>query len=298
MKNWRHYTPGEIENQYDNRSAVPGHMHIFRDWERRSLLARQGLGGARDLAYGPHPRQTIDLFVPADLASPAPLHLFLHGGYWQAMSRESSGFVVRGLVQAGIAVAVAGYRLCPEAGLEEVVQDVRDALVWLHRHGAAHHVDASRVQVSGHSAGGHLAAMLWTTDWTHQAPELPVDFLHSGIGISGIYELQPLLSTRVNGALGLDVPRARDLSPALAEPICRAPFFIAVGEAESEEYHRQSEFLRERWGKKGVPVEMETLKDHHHFSIMDELARREGVLCRTALRFWEREKVGLIDVRV
>jgi arylformamidase len=203
------------------------------------------------------------------------------------MSRESSGFIARGLVQAGVAVAVVGYRLCPEVSLEEIVQDVRDALVWLHRHGAAHHVDASRVQVSGHSAGGHLAAMLWTTDWTHQAPELPVDFLHSGIGISGLYELEPLLSTRVNDALGLDVPRARDLSPALAEPICRAPFLLAVGEAESEEYHRQSYFLRERWEKKDVPVEVATLKDHHHFSILEELADREGVICKKALEFWE-----------
>ena len=286
MKNWRQYTPGELGRQYDNRSAVPGHKEIFRDWEKRSRLACEELGGARDLAYGPHPRQTLDLFVPADLASPAPLHVFLHGGYWQAMNKESSGFIARGLVQAGVAVAVVGYRLCPEVSIEEIVQDVRDALVWLHRNGAAHHVDASRVQVSGHSAGGHLAAMLWTTDWTHQAPELPVDFLHSAISVSGLYELEPLLSTRVNDALGLDVPRARDLSPALAEPICRAPFLLAVGEAESEEYHRQSYFLRERWEEKDVPVEVATLKDHHHFSIVEELADREGVICKKALEFW------------
>jgi arylformamidase len=287
MKNWRQYTPGELESQYDNRSAVPGHKEIFRDWESQSRLAREELGGARNLAYGPHPRQTIDLFVPSDLTSSAPLHVFLHGGYWQAMSKESSGFIARGLVQGGVAVAVAGYRLCPEVSFEEVVQDVKDALVWLHLNGTAHGVDADRVQVSGHSAGGHLAAILWTTDWMHQAPELPADFLHSGIGVSGIYELLPLLSTRVNDALRLDVSRARDLSPALSEPICRAPFLLAVGEAESEEYHRQSDFLLKRWEKKDVQVQVKELEGHNHFSIVDELADRQGSLCRAALRFWE-----------
>jgi len=291
MNNWRHYTPVELERQYDNRSAVPGHKETFRDWERRSRLAREELKGARDLAYGSHHRQTLDLFVPVDLASPAPLHVFLHGGYWQAMNKESSSFVVRGLVQAGVAVAVAGYRLCPEVSLEEIVADVRDALVWLHRHGAAHHVDASRVQVSGHSAGGHLAAMLWATDWTHQAPELPVDFLHSCIGISGLYELQPMLSTRINDALGLDAPRALALSPALLEPGCRAPLLLAVGEAESEEYHRQSEYLCEKWRIAGVPVEVERLKEHHHFSILDELAEREGALCRAAVGLYGGERL-------
>jgi arylformamidase len=291
MKNWRHYTPGELENQYDNRSAVPGHKEIFRDWERRSRLAREELGGARDLAYGPHPRQRIDLFVPANFTTPAPLHLFLHGGYWQAMGKEFSGFVAEGLVQAGVAVAVAGYRLCPEVSLEEVVQDVRDALAWLHLNGAAHGVNASRVQISGHSAGGHLAAMLWTTDWTQQVSELPANILHSGIVISGLYELQPLLSTRVNDALGLDAPRALALSPALLEPGCRAPLLLAVGEAESEEYHRQSDYLCEKWRTAGVPVEVERLKDHHHFSILDELAGREGVLCKAALKFWLQDQI-------
>lgn len=291
MKPWREYTPDELDRQYDNRSTVPEHPEIFGDWERRSRLAQDQLGGARNLYYGSHPRQALDLYVPVGLDTPAPLHLFLHGGYWQAMSKEFSGFVAEGLVQAGVAVAVVNYRLCPEVSIEEVVQDVRDALVWLHLNGAAHGVNTSRVQISGHSAGGHLAAMLWTTDWIRQTPELPVDFLHSGIGISGIYELQPLVATRVNGALALDAPRALALSPALLEPGCRAPLLLAVGEAESEEYHRQSDYLCEKWRTAGVSVEVERLKDHHHFSILDELASREGVLCRAALKFWSQDQI-------
>ena len=290
MKDWRHYTPEDLENQYDNRSAVPGHKEIFRDWEGRSQEARQGLEGARGLTYGPHPRQTIDLFVPANLDSPAPLHIFLHGGYWQAMSKEFSGFVAEGLVQAGVAVAVVNYRLCPEASMEEIIQDVRSALVWLYENGASHDVDGTKIQVSGHSAGGHLLAMLWVTDWGKQTPELPADFLHSGISISGLFELEPLVSTKVNNALGLDAPRAQALSPALSEPLSHAPLLLAVGEAESGEYHRQSDLLSENWGAAGVLVKVERLKDHNHFSIVNELARKEGVLCRTAVRLLSGEK--------
>jgi arylformamidase len=294
MNHWKSYTPEELERQYDNRAAVPDHPEIFREWDRRSrtireLVGSEQVGGERNLAYGPHPRHTLDLFVPDGLSSP-PLHVFLHGGYWQAMSKESSGFVAEGLVQAGVAVAVVNYRLCPEASMEEIIQDVRSALVWLYENGASHDVDGTKIQVSGHSAGGHLLAMLWATDWGKQTPELPADFLHSGISISGLFELEPLVSTKVNNALGLDAPRAQALSPALSEPLSHAPLLLAVGETESEEYHRQSDLLSENWGAAGVLVKVERLKDHNHFSIVNELARKEGVLCRTAVRLLSGEK--------
>ncbi|MCK5352144.1 alpha/beta hydrolase [bacterium] len=290
MKPWREYTPDELDSQYDNRSAVPDHPEIFRDWDRRSRQTNKLLGGARDLPYGPHPRQTLDLYIPAELHAPAPLHVFLHGGYWQAMSKEFSSFVAEGLVQAGIAVAVVNYRLCPDVSMEEIIADVQSALVWLHRNGASLGLEVQRVQLSGHSAGGHLVAMLWATDWTRQAPELPAGFLHSGIGVSGLYELEPLCNTRINDALGLNASRARALSPALAQPGSNAPLLLAVGEKESDEYHRQSGFLYEKWRAADVPVEMERLKGHHHFSILDELASSEGVLCRAALALWSREE--------
>jgi arylformamidase len=286
MKHWGEYTPDELKRQYDNRSAVPEHPEILEDWERRSRLAQERLDGGRNLAYGHHFRQTLDLFIPADLNALAPLHVFLHGGYWQAMSKDPSGFVAEGLAQAGMAVAVVNYRLCPEVGMEEIITDVQSALVWLHRNGTSHGVQAQRVQLSGHSSGGHLVAMLWATDWTRQAPGLPADFLHSGIGVSGLYELEPLLATPVNDALGLDAQRARSLSPALAEPACNAPLLLAVGTEESDEYHRQSDLLGEKWRDQEVPVRVDRLKNHNHFSIMDELANREGALCRAALELW------------
>ncbi|TNF47690.1 alpha/beta hydrolase [bacterium] len=290
MKTWSDYSSNELERLYDNRSAVPDHQEIFRGWKKRSRLATERLSVVRNLAYGPHPRQTLDLFVPADLSVPAPLHVFLHGGYWQAMSKEFFGFVAEGLVQAEVPVAVPNYRLCPEVGIEEIIDDVRKALVWLHHNGTSHGVDARRVQISGHSAGGHMVAMLWMTDWTLLGPEIPADFLHSGIGVSGLYELEPLISISVNKALRLDTRRAREISPALLQPVCKAPLLLAVGETESDEYHRQSENLYEKWHIVSIPMEIVRLKGHHHFSIVEELAHRNGALCQAALDLRSREE--------
>jgi arylformamidase len=296
MSHWKNYTPEELERQYDNRAAVPDHPEIFGEWDRRSsTVSEQGSGG-RDLAYGPHPRQTLDIFVPDglsnNLAGPPPLHVFLHGGYWQAMSKESSGFVAEGLVQAGVAVAVVNYRLSPEVSIKDIIEDVRNALAWLYVNGTSHGVDGTKIQVSGHSAGGHLVAMLWATDWSLHPAGIPSGILHSGIAISGLFELEPLVTTRVNNALGLDVSGARTLSPARVEPRSYAPLLLAVGEAESKEYHRQSELMYEAWGAAGVPVRLAVLDGHNHFSILDELASGEGTLCRAALQLWKGERQG------
>jgi arylformamidase len=275
MKTWQEYPTEELDRQYDNRAAVPNHPEIFHRWAESSKLIRERSRAVLDLPYGPHPRQTLDLFIPEDLSEPPPLQVFFHGGYWQAMSKDSSGFVAEGLLAAGLAVAVVGYRLCPEVGVGEIVKDARSSLAWLYQNGPAHGVDARKIQVSGHSAGGHLVAMLWLTDWPKVAPGTPPDLLHSGISVSGLFQLEPLLNTPINHALGLDLAEARALSPALAEPVSHAPLLIAVGEKESAEYHRQSRLLYENWNGSGVPVETMISKGHNHFSIMGELAGGE-----------------------
>ncbi len=285
MRDWRRYTPDELRAQYDNRAAVPEHPAILGGWAARSQALRAGGYEARlDLPYGPHPRQRLDLFLPA--RRPARLHVFVHGGYWQALGKESSSFVAEGLLQAGLAVAVVGYRLCPEVSVAAIAEDVRAACRWLHGNASAFGADGSRIQVSGHSAGGHLLGLLWATDWSAAAPVLPPDFLHSGLALSGLFDLEPLVHTPVNEALGLDAETARRLSPALLEPRSRAPLALAVGSRESREYRRQSQILAAAWESAGVPVETCELSPRDHFTIVDELAAPTGALCRRARELW------------
>jgi arylformamidase len=283
-RHWTEFDRATLAEQYDNRGAVPDHPEIFRRWEECSIRARKELRPLANLAYGAKPRQALDLFRPR-AASPAPLHVFFHGGYWQAMSKDSFSFVARGLVERGFAVAIVNYRLCPAVRIAQIVDDARNACLWLFRNAASLRVDASRIQVSGHSAGGHLMAMIWATQWRDFAPgplPLPNDWIHSGISISGLFELEPLVFTPVNDALGMDVKEARELSPVVRHPVSQAPLMLAVGELESEEYHRQGAFLQNVWHKTGLKIKRITLKNRNHFTILDDLANEDGALLRIA----------------
>jgi arylformamidase len=197
--------------------------------------------------------------------------------------------VARGLVRSGVAVAIVNYRLCPAVEMGQIVEDAREACLWLFRNSKPLGVDASRIQISGHSAGGHLTAMLWATRWQELATDLPLPtrWIHSGIAISGLFELEPLVHTPVNSALGIDVSEARGLSPALLPRVCDAPLLLAVGGLESAEYQRQGECLERAWRYGGTAPEPLVLRGCNHFSILDELADDNGSLLSRALALWQ-----------
>ena len=229
--------PG-LEAEYDNRAKVPEHPAIMHGWQRDATAFRAAHPHAeRDLAYGDTPRQALDLFWPTARCD-APMALFIHGGYWQALDRSWFSHLARGFVAHGVALAIPSYDLCPQVTLEALTEQVRDAAAFLvRRHGRA-------VLASGHSAGGHLAAMLLATDWA--ARGLPPGAVHGACAISGLFDLAPLLATSVNGALGLDAEATRRLSPLFLPPP-GLPLHAVVGEAEGAEYHRQTRSIAAAW---------------------------------------------------
>lgn len=272
-----------LERQYNNRAAVPEHPRIFAAWEQRSERLRARCECRLDLAYGAAARETLDFF-PARGRRRAPLHVFIHGGYWQAMDKRYFSFVAEALTESGTAVAVLNYPLCPEARLADIVHSVRSACGWLWRHAAELDVDGARLQACGHSAGGHLTAMLMATDWPRFAPDLPAALIHSGLAISGLFELEPLRHTSINRALGLDAEAARSNSPRRLAPATRAPLVLAVGARESDEYHRQSAELAAAWRQHGVDVDVLELPGHNHFTVLDELCAASGAVFAAAHR--------------
>ncbi len=273
-----------LEAQYNARAAVPGHVEIQADWQRRSEQLRAARDCKLDLAYADGERHKLDLFTAH--AAGAPLHVFLHGGYWQRGDRRANHFVAEGLCAHGINVAMVGYDLCPSVGLDDIVAQVRAALAWLWRNANHLGFDAERIQVCGHSAGGHLAAMLMATDWPDQGADLPADLIHSGVAVSGLYELEPLRHTSLNEAIAMDAETAIRNSPALLPVTGNAPLTAAVGNLESAEFHRQAETLAERWRKRGAAVEVLEVHGSNHFTILEELAR-EGALLERALALLE-----------
>ena len=258
----------DLEAEYNNRAKVPGHPAIIAGWAADAAAFRaQHPHAELDLPYGPTARQAMDIFWP-DATQAAPLAMFIHGGYWSALDKSFSSHLARGLLAHGVAVAVPSYDLCPQVSLAAIIDQLRASAGFLHRrHGR-------RLLVGGHSAGGHLAAMLMATDWP--ARGLPLHLAAAGFSLSGLFDLAPLVQTSINGPLQLDIAEARRLSPLLL-PSPGLPFHAAVGGAEGPEYARQSCEMAAAWS--GA---WETLPGHDHFTIVGELANPDSPLVRRA----------------
>ncbi|HEY0836224.1 MAG TPA: alpha/beta hydrolase [Azospirillum sp.] len=277
-------TAAELEHEYNFRARIPEHTDFIARWGADSAGMRARLRGHLNLAYGPHPRQRIDLF-PAGEGAPqgAPLFVFIHGGYWRGLSKDEFSFLADLFVGDGVAVATVGYGLCPDVTLEELTGHVRDAVVWLAAHAGDYGADARRMVLAGHSAGGHLTAEMLSTDWT--AHGLPRDLIKGGIGIAGLYDLEPVRHTSVQEQLRLDADSARRASPIHHIPAPPAPpLVLAVGGAGTAEELRQQAAYAAAWRAAGNDVEEIVVPDAHHFSVVDRLADPASRLYKAATR--------------
>ena len=259
-----------LEAEYNNRAKVPEHGDIMQSWKRDAAAFRAAHPHSEQgLAYGDSARQRLDLFWP-DQRRDGPVALFIHGGYWQALDRSWFSHLAQGFAAHGVALAVPSYDLCPQVTLEALVEQIRSVVAFLlRRHGRP-------VFSCGHSAGGHLTAMLLATVWA--ARGLPPASVHAGCAISGLFDLAPLLATSINAALGLDTATARRLSP-LFLPAPGLPLYTVVGAAEGPEYLRQSSGIAEAWG--GT---WDLLPSANHFTAIAPLADPASPLMATMLR--------------
>lgn len=273
-----------LESQYNARAAVPEHPAIQADWLCRSEALRATLRCKLNLAYGDSERQKLDLFYAE--SAHAPLHVYLHGGYWQRGDRQANHFMAESLCARGVNVAMVGYDLCPNVSLGTIVDEVRAAVVWIWRNARMLECDVERIQVCGHSAGGHLSAMLMATHWPELGADLPAGLLHSGLAISGLYDLEPLRHTSINEAVAMDAETAARYSPALLPVRGEGPFSAAVGGLESAGFHHQAETLAQAWRGRARPVEVLPVADTNHFTIVETLARG-GPLLERALDLLE-----------
>ncbi len=278
------YDQAGLDAQYNLRAAVPAFPDFVADWAERSTRARSEVDCMVNLAYGPAPAEKLDLF-PAGPG--APVHLFIHGGYWQSMDKDHFGFVAQGLVPKGAAVAVNDYALAPDVGMDEIVRQNRAALAWLWRHVADFGGDPNRIFVSGHSAGGHLTAMLLATDWPAFDPGLPKDLVKGGMAISGLFDLEPVRLCYLNQVLGMDAATAQRNSPvALVDRLAAnpAPLGLCVGGDETDEFHRQQAEFAARLTAAGRRPAIIDMPGFHHFDLVCELTDPASPLTRAILR--------------
>ena len=258
-------TREEVERGYNNRAAVPDHPYWLEQFAARSESAVEALRPALDVRYGSGAKETLDLFLPATPARGTLM--FIHGGYWRALDKAEHAFVAPVFVAAGFAVAVVNYDLCPQVTVATIVDQCRRAVVWLVRQGPQRGAPAPLV-IAGHSAGGHLTAMMHATDWrAHGLDQTP---FVGGVSLSGVHDLSPLVLYSHNVDIRLDDAEARRMSPVNHEPRTDAPLVVAVGAEETSEFLRQSQLLWDAWPRTH-PATLHAplgIAGRHHFNVV------------------------------
>ena len=274
------YTPEFVERGYNNRAAVPEHPQWFAKYAAWSQVARDRYQPARDLRYGENPLETLDLFAPA--AKPRGTFVFLHGGYWRGFDKDDFAFVAGPFVEQGIAVANLNYDLCPAVSIGTIVDECRRALAWVVRDGPRHGASAGNVVAGGHSAGGHLVAMMFATDWTaHGMAQAP---LAAGVTLSGVHDLAPMVKFSLNADLKLDAAEAARLSPVTYGSRTQAPLLMACGANETSEFLRQTKLLWDAWPGNRRPTEGPMfVPGTDHFSVVAQYADATSALTQATL---------------
>ncbi len=261
--------PAWLDRQYNARAAIADAAAILQRWADESAAARRRSTALLDIAYGASAPERLDYFPAA--APGAPLFVFMHGGYWRSLDKSDFSWVAPPLVDAGISVAIPNYALAPSARVETIVRQMLAAHTWLHRNAGRLGIDRRRIVAGGHSAGGHLAAMMLCAQWPRWESGLPRALVRAGVSISGLHDMRPVAAAPfLREDLRLDDAAAWRLSPVSMQPTRSARLLAAVGAMESDEFHRQATALAAAWPAGSVDT-ME-IPGRHHLSVLEALA--------------------------
>jgi arylformamidase len=267
----------EREREYSPSSAIGGNYQPYiKAYSELSVQAFSQVPCMKNLRYGDAERALIDYFPAPQGAKALGLLVFIHGGYWQELSKNESAFLAPAWHEAGFAHATIGYTLAPQASLREIVAQCRAAVAYLRdqAHQLGH--DAQRMVVAGSSAGAYLAA----------ACAADVSLPLAGIvPVSGVFDLRPLVGTSINEALRLTMQEAASLS-ALAANTKRVAAVIAWGEVETASFKQQSQALAQHLALNAQTVQTLEMSRRNHFDVVHELGDPHSPLFKAALNLF------------
>ncbi len=259
MPVYKEYNQLTLDNQYNNRLNAPDHeMHLQR-WELLSREAEKKYPVVKNIPYGELPDEKLDIF-PSEKPNAKTL-VFIHGGYWYKHTAADFYLIAEAFRSYGITTVLIDYPLMPAYSMDQLVRSCKRSIHWLRQNLLAYHGDLEQVYVSGHSAGGHLAAMMMT-DHTS---------IKGVCAISGLYNLLPVQLCYVNEIINLDRDTAEKNSPAHLLPVVKCPLVLAVGANETPEYLSQSRELYENWTRQYIKTELLEIDRTNHFSILETM---------------------------
>ncbi|HJP16554.1 MAG TPA: alpha/beta hydrolase [Acidimicrobiales bacterium] len=272
---WEDMTLEKREEEYSPSSRIDNIEPYISAYIAKSEEARKKIGEGKEFSYGSRPSQRIDFFVPPNNKDKKfPLLVFIHGGYWQELSKKESSFAAPAWVENEIAFAAIDYTLAPEVSLQEIVKECQDAISWMISEAEQLSIDTNRIVLVGSSAGAHLAAMT--------AMEIPV---RATVLISGIYELRPLVGTYINEALNLNLNEAKELSPLHKDLRDFPETVICWGEIETEEFKTQSRQFANRLTDQEIPSMVFEVAERNHFDVVFELTDLSTQMGRELLSY-------------
>jgi len=258
----------QIDAQYNPSLALPDPAAPGRHFVAQSERARSQLRCVLDVPYGPTREETLDIF-PAD-APNAPVFIFIHGGYWRALSSKEFSSVALGLQPLGITSVVINYALAPRVTIDEITRQCRAAAAWTLRNIQNYGADPTRVAIGGHSAGGHLTAMCLQTPWQDEYG-LPQDPFAAALLFSGLYDIEPLRYSYLQPQIQLDDGIVKRNSPAFMARPCSTPAWITWGGNESTEFARQATIFDAAWKASCNSSELRPIDGTDHFTVIGGL---------------------------
>ena len=261
----------------------PDFPQVVERWLARSALHRENSECQVDLAYGEGDREKLDLFYGG--APNGPVVIYIHGGYWQRGDKNMYSFITEGYVKHGVSVVMLNYNLTPSVRMAQIPPQIRKAVSWSWHNAEDLGFSNEKITVMGHSAGGHLTAMMMATDWAVFDPQLPSDLIRSGIPISGVFELEPLIHTSLNEGPQMSRSEAVAQSPCFIPPVSTAPQLVLAGAAETSEFLRQSDAYAALYRTKDRNIERYDVPDADHFDELERRSEENSVVFEKAMKF-------------
>lgn len=273
---YKGFRPDELEFHYNPRASVAEYPELSKRRAAESTKVRSTLKSCLDVSYGSSPREILDIY-PA-VQEGGPVLVYYHGGYWRGGSKEDNCGFAPAFVKRGVNVVIVEYDLCPRVTVTEIVRQARASLAWVYRNIAGFNGDPTKLYISGHSAGGHLAALILGHDWEREG--LPRNLVKGATVTSGVYDLEMVMHIGVNDEIRMTPELVKENSPFLHPPLPACPVIVGVGGAEPEGWQRMSEEFFQLCRERGLDCRYLVVAGANHFTLPEHMADAESPLTR------------------
>lgn len=282
--NWRDLPPADMEQHFNPRAAVLDTEARLADFAARSAAAREQITGRYDLRYGERPKETLDLHIPEQGGAGRALVLFIHGGFWRGLDKSDHSFVVPPLLDTGAVVANVNYDLCPTVSLDQIVEEMANAVHFCAEQARDWGADPNEMYLLGHSAGAHLAAEMLLTGglW-----DRPAGWGIQGVvALSGVYEPEVILGVTVNEEAQISRETALARNCLNRDFALKPEMLVAVGEQEPLGWIEQSRHYADVCRHAGLSTRLEIVPDANHFTVLEHALTASHPLHEAVTGLW------------